>query len=70
MASVKQELMKGVVYTALARYSGIAVQLIVTMFLARLLLPEDFGVVAIAVVFINFFSMLSDMGIGITARLL
>lgn len=64
MSQVKKELLRGVFYTALAKYAGIVVHLIVTAVLARLLTPDDFGVVAIAVVIINFFSMLSDMGIG------
>lgn len=64
MASAKRELISGVFFTAIARYAGIAVTLAVTAILARLLTPDDFGVVAIAVVIVTFFDMLSDMGIG------
>jgi PST family polysaccharide transporter len=49
---------------ALANYSGVIVGLIITAVLARLLSPSDFGVVAIAMVFITFFSLLSDAGIA------
>lgn len=41
-----------------------AVQLVVSAILARLLTPSDYGVVAIATVFIVFFNILSDIGIG------
>ena len=64
MGNVKKELVSGVIYTAIAKYSNIAVQIIVTAILARLLTPEDYGVVAIATVFIVFFNLLSDIGIG------
>lgn len=64
MSSIKRELFNGVFFSAISKYAYIFINLIVTAILARLLTPEDFGVVAIATVFINFFSMLSDMGIG------
>lgn len=50
--------LKGVAFIAAARYSGILVNLLVTSILARLLLPVDFGVIAISTVFIVFFSFL------------
>ena len=47
-----------------SRYVNIAVQLMITAVLARILTPDDYGVVAIASVFTAFFAMLSDTGIG------
>lgn len=64
MKSLKKELAIGVFYTSLAKYSSIAVQILVTAVLARLLTPSDYGVVAIATVFIVFFNLLCDIGIG------
>lgn len=64
MASVKKELFSGVIFTALGKYSYVIINFLITAILARLLTPTDFGIVAIAMVIINFFSMLSDMGIG------
>lgn len=64
MPSLKQELASGVLYTSLAKYSGMVVQLVVSAILARLLTPSDYGIVAIATVFIAFFNILSDIGIG------
>lgn len=64
MASIKKELATGVFYIGIAKYSGIIVQLIVTSILARLLTPSDFGIIAIATVFIIFFNLISDIGFG------
>ena len=64
MSSIKKELVGGVFYIAIAKYSGTLVQLIITAVLARLLTPSDFGVVAVATVIITFFNILSDIGIG------
>lgn len=64
MGSIKQELTSGIFYIAIAKYSGIAVQLVITAILARLLSPVDFGTVAVATVIISFFNILSDIGIG------
>lgn len=64
MSSAKKELMSGVFYTAIAKYSGIIVSLVIAGILARLIEPEDFGVVAIATVIISFFSIFSDLGIA------
>jgi PST family polysaccharide transporter len=61
---IKKQLFSGVAYTALAKYSGIIITLVVSGILARLLSPDDFGVVAIATVIISFFSLFTDMGIS------
>ena len=47
-----------------AKYSTLFVQVIITAILARLLTPGEFGAVAIITVFIAFFTMISDVGIG------
>ncbi len=64
MSSLRKTIRSGVFYTALSKYSGIVLTIAITSFLARLLTPEDFGIVAIAMVFITFFQLLSDFGIG------
>ena len=61
---VKKQLISGVFYTAIAKYSGIIISLIVTAILARLITPDEFGVVAIATVIISFFGLFSDIGIS------
>ena len=63
MPSIKQEMLHGVFWSAIEKYSGIVVSLIVSAVLARLISPEDFGTVAIVTVIINFFSIFATMGI-------
>ncbi len=60
----KQQLKSGFIYTAFAKYSGILISLAVTAVLSRMLPPEDFGVIAVASVFIVFFGIFSDMGLS------
>lgn len=64
MTSIRKELISGVFYTSVAKYTGIVVTLVVTGVLARLFTPEEFGVVNIATVIITFFAIFSDLGIG------
>lgn len=64
MPSIKEEMLKGVMWSAIGKYSGVIVQLIITAVLARLITPEEFGVVAIATVLIAFLTIFSDLGLG------
>lgn len=64
MSSLKTQMAKGVMWTAIGRYAGTVVSIIISMVLARLIAPEEFGVVAIAQVAISFISIISDLGIG------
>lgn len=64
MSDVKKNLISGVAYTAVAKYSGILISLLVTAILARLIAPEEFGIVAIATVIIAFFAIFCDLGIA------
>lgn len=63
-SNIRKQLFSGVFYTALAKYSNIIISLIVAGILARLLSPDDFGVMAIATVIIAFFNLFTDMGIS------
>lgn len=62
--TIKRQLFSGVFYTALAKYSGVVISLVMAGVLARLLSPDDFGVVAIASVIIAFFNIFTDMGVS------
>jgi len=62
--SIKRQMTVGIFFTAIAKYSNIFISLIVTAILARILSPEEFGIVAIATVIIVFFNMLTEIGIG------
>lgn len=54
----------GVFYTAISKYGRIFISIVIGAILARLLSPEEFGVVALVTVFVTFFNLLSDVGIG------
>lgn len=55
---------KAVYINAVARYSTLFLGLLFSAVLARILTPEDYGIVAVTVVFTTFFSLLSDLGLG------
>lgn len=54
----------GAFWSAVQHYSGLAMGVIISMVLARLLSPKEYGVVAIASVLIGFLSLFSSLGIG------
>lgn len=62
--TIKNQLITGVFYTAISKYTGIFLSLIVTAILARLLSPDEFGVVAVATIIITFFGIFTDLGIS------
>jgi len=64
MSNIKRDMIHGVFWSAVEKYSGLIVSIVVSMILARLLSPEEFGTVAVATVVITFFSMFCSMGIG------
>lgn len=57
-------LKQGFLYTAIGTYSNFALQIIIQMVLSRLLTPKDYGTVAIMSVFIIFFQMMIEAGLG------
>lgn len=57
-------MLKGIFYTAIAKYSGIIISLVIGAILSRLLTPEEFGIVALVFVFVTFFSLLGNFGLG------
>ncbi len=62
--SLKGELRSGVIINFITIYSGIAIKLVIWGVLARLLSPEEFGIVAVVAVFTGFFELISSMGFG------
>ena len=55
---------KATIINFFSKYSNIFIQLLLNSILARLLTPDDYGIVAIITVFISFFTVIADMGIG------
>ncbi|MCY3053731.1 oligosaccharide flippase family protein [Aerococcus urinae] len=57
-------LKEGIIYNAIGKYSNVVIQLLLQVILARLITPAEFGIVAIVNVFLVFFQLLADFGIG------
>ena len=55
MSSIQKSLTTGVFYTAIAKYSNSVFSIIIGAVLARLLSPQEFGIVALVTVFVAFF---------------
>lgn len=64
MNGIKSMIIKGSIYNALSKYFSVLCNIVVVSFLARLLTPEDFGIIAITSVIIAFFDILANMGLG------
>lgn len=64
MTSIKKQLISGSIYNGLAKYLTMFCNIVVTAILARIIHPEDFGVVAITTVIISFFDLFADIGLG------
>ena len=62
--SVKKDIRRGILYTTLFKYLNYFLQLLISTVLARILTPEEYGIVAIINVFVLFFLMLSAFGLG------
>lgn len=58
------EFKNGILFTAVGKYSNVIIQLFVNAILSRILTPADYGIVAVVNVFLVFFQMLADFGIG------
>ncbi len=54
--------LRGFMWKALERYSVTGIQFLLQILLARLLLPSDFGLIAILSVFITFSNVLVQSG--------
>jgi teichuronic acid exporter len=59
-------LKQATLYNFISKYGMMIVQVGLTMVLARIILPEEFGVVAILTVLLSFFNLFADMGLGIS----
>lgn len=64
MSTKTMSIKKATLLNATSKYTNVITNLIFTIILARLLTPNDYGVIAVTTVFTNFFIILADMGIG------
>ena len=59
-----KELTRGLMYSFVGKYSNILISLVINSILARLISPEEYGVLAIVMTFITLFSNFLEMGWG------
>ena len=64
MSSLKESTIKGTFWTFLEEFSGKIFGFVIQIILARLLMPEDFGLLAMVIVFIGIGSSIVDSGFG------
>lgn len=62
--TLKQKAIIAVIWGSIERFSMVGIQLIVTLFLARILIPEDFGLIGMIAVFIAVSQSFIDSGFG------
>lgn len=62
--SIKSELKKGIMINFISKYFNVAINIVIWGILARLISPQEFGIIAIINVFTTFFRLVSNMGIG------
>lgn len=55
---------RAIIWQLVSKYASVAIQLLITMVLARIISPEQYGIVAIVTVFTTLFSTLADVGVG------
>lgn len=55
---------KAALINAVSKYSTLIINLVINAILARLLTPDEFGIVAVTTVFTTFFGVIADMGMG------
>lgn len=63
---IRKELAKGTFWTAVGSYSRYFFSFLVSAILARLLVPDDFGVVSMVLVYTGFVDLLAEFGISAT----
>lgn len=62
--SFKNKVVHNILWVSISNVSLKFVNFFITIILARLLEPSDFGLIAIAFIIVNFFEILRDLGIG------
>lgn len=65
MQGTKGKSVRGIIWSAIDRIAAQAIQFMISVLLARLLLPEDFAAVAIVLVFINILQTINESGFGV-----
>ena len=61
---LRQEIKEGVFFTFVLKYANMFVQMIGAAVLARILTPNEYGIVAVIMVIVAFFQLISNFGLG------
>ena len=62
--ALDRSLLRGVAWTAAAKWAGQALTWISWLIVARLLTPEDYGLVGMAAIYLGLITLLSEFGLG------
>ncbi len=60
----KEQFARGTIWKLLERFTGRGISLVISVVLARLLTPDDYGLIALTTVFTNLSEILIDAGFG------
>ena len=64
MGELKDKTVKGVIWSAVDRFSAQGIQFVFSILIARLLMPEDYGVIAMIGIFLAVSNTFIDSGFG------
>ena len=62
MFSIKQQTIHGVAWNSVGKFSNITIQFVIGIFLARLLTPEDYGIIGVLTIFMAIATTFVDSG--------
>ena len=63
-SELKSKAVSGIIWTSFERFGAYLIQLIISIILARILSPEDFGIIGMTVIFMLIANTLLDSGFG------
>lgn len=64
MSSIKTKVMSGLIWTFGERITAQVVSFVVSIVLARILMPEEYGTISMVLVFINIANVFVSNGLG------
>jgi len=64
MASLRKEAIKGMSWTAIDRFGTKVIRIIIAMVIARILVPEDYGIIGMLAIFMALSQVVLDSGFG------
>jgi len=64
MDSLREKTIKGIFWVGSTQFVAQVISWAITIFVARLLSPSDYGLMGMAMIFIGFAQFLNELGIG------